>query len=84
MFASGRRPSCQWSFPSTAPMVQASSVYLPNMVATADGADANLTSHVAELRRRDISWTKIGDALGVVRQSASERSAHRLLALDRS
>jgi len=32
-----------------------------------------LQLHVDELRKREVSWQKIGDALGVSRQAAWER-----------
>ena len=36
-------------------------------------ADAAVHDHVAVLRERGISWTRIGEALGVSKQAAWER-----------
>jgi ATP-dependent Clp protease ATP-binding subunit ClpX len=36
-------------------------------------ADEGLRSLVDLLRRREVSWARIGDALGVTRQAAWER-----------
>ena len=41
--------------------------------ATVDATRDVLQSHVDELRRRKVSWQRIGDALGVSRQAAWER-----------
>jgi hypothetical protein len=38
-----------------------------------DGARKVLQDQIDELRRREISWARIGDALGVSRQAAWER-----------
>jgi hypothetical protein len=43
--------------------------------ATLDAAAEILHQHVAELRRRGVSWARIGAALGVSRQAAWERFA---------
>lgn len=40
---------------------------------TVDATRLVLQSHVDSLRRRGVSWQKIGDALGVSRQAAWER-----------
>ena len=34
-----------------------------------------LQEHIDELRRREVSWSRIGDALGISRQAAWERFA---------
>jgi hypothetical protein len=47
--------------------------HVPRIAAVADQVDANLRSWVAELRRRGVTWTRIGQALGITRQSAWER-----------
>ncbi len=41
--------------------------------ATVDATRTVLQSHVDELRRREVSWRNIGEALGVSRQAAWER-----------
>lgn len=41
--------------------------------ATVDATRTVLQNHVDELRRRNVSWQKIGDALGISRQAAWER-----------
>ena len=41
--------------------------------ATVDATRAVLQSHVDELRRREVSWQRIGDQLGISRQAAWER-----------
>jgi hypothetical protein len=43
------------------------------IAATAGRVDASLRAWVAELRARGVTWTRIGDTLGVTRQSAWER-----------
>jgi hypothetical protein len=47
--------------------------HIPRVAAHIDQAEADLRSWVHELRRRGVIWTKIGEALGVTRQSAWER-----------
>ncbi|MBW8483609.1 ClpX C4-type zinc finger protein [Actinomadura parmotrematis] len=47
--------------------------HLPRVVAVADQVEANLRLWVRELRRRGVTWTRIGAALGITRQSAWER-----------
>ena len=47
--------------------------HIPRVAAHIDQAEADLRSWVQELRRRGVTWTKIGEALGVTRQSAWER-----------
>lgn len=46
---------------------------LPRSSAIADAASDHLASHVATLRKRDVTWELIGRALGVSRQAAWER-----------
>lgn len=43
--------------------------------AMVDAAAEILHQHVGELRRRGVSWARIGEALGVSRQAAWERFA---------
>ncbi len=43
---------------------------LPRVAAVADQVEANLRRWVQELRRRDVTWARIGQALGITRQSA--------------
>ncbi|HEY0543678.1 MAG TPA: hypothetical protein VGD53_35325 [Actinoallomurus sp.] len=47
--------------------------HIPRVAAHIDQAEADLRSWVQELRRRGVTWIKIGEALGVTRQSAWER-----------
>lgn len=46
---------------------------LPRSHAAHEGARAVLQQQIDELRKRDVSWAKIGEALGVSRQAAWER-----------
>ena len=41
--------------------------------AAAEATREALQEHIDELRRRDVSWARIGDALGISRQAAWER-----------
>ncbi|NKY15997.1 ClpX C4-type zinc finger protein [Streptomyces somaliensis] len=43
---------------------------LPQIAAHIDRAEADLRLWVQELRRRGVTWTRIGEALGITRQSA--------------
>jgi ClpX C4-type zinc finger len=47
--------------------------HIPRVAAVAGQLEANLRSWVQELRRREVTWTRIGAALGISRQSAWER-----------
>ncbi|GLW11761.1 hypothetical protein Misp01_68890 [Microtetraspora sp. NBRC 13810] len=47
--------------------------HIPRVAAHIDQAEADLRAWVQELRRRGVTWTRIGEALGVTRQSAWER-----------
>jgi ClpX C4-type zinc finger len=47
--------------------------HIPRVAAHIDQAEADLRSWVQELRERGVTWTRIGEALGVTRQSAWER-----------
>lgn len=47
--------------------------HIPRVAAVADQVEANLWSWVQELRRRNVTWARIGGALGISRQSAWER-----------
>ncbi len=48
--------------------------HIPRVAAHIDATEADLAAWVRELRRRrGITWTKIGEALGITRQSAWER-----------
>lgn len=44
-------------------------------VATLDAMRDNIQARIDELRKREVSWATIGDALGVSRQAAWERFA---------
>ncbi|RKE16892.1 ClpX C4-type zinc finger protein [Streptomyces sp. TLI_171] len=43
---------------------------LPRVAAVADQVEADLRRWVMELRRRGVTWARIGEALGITRQSA--------------
>ena len=47
--------------------------HIPRVAAVADQVEANLRSWVQELRRRGVTWARIGQTLGMTRQSAWER-----------
>ncbi len=47
--------------------------HLPKIAATSAQVQQNLTSWVGQARTRGITWTRIGEALGMTRQSAWER-----------
>jgi len=47
--------------------------HLPKVAAAAEQVERHLTAWVREARERGITWTRIGEALGVTRQSAWER-----------
>jgi uncharacterized membrane protein YccC len=50
---------------------------LPRMARVADQVEDSMSSWVGELRRRGVTWQRIGDALGMTRQSAWMRFADR-------
>ncbi|GLX98799.1 ClpX C4-type zinc finger protein [Herbidospora sp. NBRC 101105] len=47
--------------------------HIPRVSAHIDATEADLVAWVRELRRRGVTWTKIGESLGITRQSAWER-----------
>jgi hypothetical protein len=47
--------------------------HLPRIAATAGQVEAGLRERVHELRARGITWARVGEALGMTRQSAWER-----------
>jgi hypothetical protein len=47
--------------------------HLPRIEAVRDQVDDDLRAWVSEARRRELSWDRIGAALGMRRQSAWER-----------
>lgn len=47
--------------------------HLPKIAAVQEQVDDNLRDWVAHVRTRDVSWERIGVALGMTRQSAWER-----------
>lgn len=49
--------------------------HLPRIEAVRDQVDDDLRAWVAEARRRELSWERIGEVLGMKRQSAWERFA---------
>ena len=49
--------------------------HVPRMAVVADQVETDLRSWVGELRRHGVTWSKIGEALGITRQSAWERFA---------
>ncbi|MFF5785827.1 ClpX C4-type zinc finger protein [Streptomyces sp. NPDC012693] len=55
-----------WGESSDAEMLQR----LPRVAALADQVEADLRMWVMELRRRGVTWARIGEALGITRQSA--------------
>jgi ATP-dependent protease Clp ATPase subunit len=48
-------------------------IHLPKVVAAAEQVEKHLTAWVREARERGITWTRIGEALSMTRQSAWER-----------
>lgn len=49
--------------------------HIPRMAVVAHQVETDLRSWVGELRRRRVTWSRIGVALGITRQSAWERFA---------
>ena len=49
--------------------------HIPRVAAHIDQTEAELRSWVQELRGRGVTWARIGEALGITRQSAWERFA---------
>ncbi|MDH2430907.1 ClpX C4-type zinc finger protein [Sphaerisporangium sp. TRM90804] len=47
--------------------------HIPRVASHINQAEADLRSWVHELRRRNVTWTRIGEALKITRQSAWER-----------
>jgi hypothetical protein len=47
--------------------------HVPRIAAVAAQVETNLRFWVQELRRRGVTWARIGEALGITRQSAWER-----------
>ncbi|WP_066371770.1 helix-turn-helix domain-containing protein [Herbidospora mongoliensis] len=47
--------------------------HIPRVAAHIDATETDLTAWVRELRRRGVTWAKLGEALGITRQSAWER-----------
>jgi hypothetical protein len=47
--------------------------HIPRMAVTARRLEIDLRSWVRELRDRGVTWSRIGEALGISRQSAWER-----------
>jgi hypothetical protein len=47
--------------------------HIPRMAVTAQRLEIDLRSWVRELRSRGVTWSRIGEALGISRQSAWER-----------
>lgn len=47
--------------------------HIPRVAATAAQVETDLRSWVQELRRRGVTWARIGETLGTTRQSAWER-----------
>lgn len=71
MDGEGPAPSRQFE-PKAWPTDRLLSAIAP-VSATVDGYRQHLQKMVETLRSRDVSWAKIGDALGISRQSAWER-----------
>lgn len=49
--------------------------HLPRVAAIAERIESGSRERVAELRERGVTWTRIGQALGMTRQSALARFA---------
>lgn len=47
--------------------------HIPRVAKVAEQVETDLCSWVRELRRRGVTWARIGGALGITRQSAWER-----------
>jgi hypothetical protein len=47
--------------------------HIPRMAVVAQQVEIDLRSWVRELRHRGVTWSRIGDSLGITRQSAWER-----------
>jgi ClpX C4-type zinc finger len=47
--------------------------HIPRMAAVARQVETELQAWVRELRRRGVTWSRIGSAMGITRQSAWER-----------
>lgn len=47
--------------------------HLPRIAATAEQIEGGLRARVLDLRERGVTWARIGEALGMSRQSAWER-----------
>ena len=47
--------------------------HLPKIASTARQVEQHLTAWVRQARERGITWTRVGEALGMTRQSAWER-----------
>jgi recombinational DNA repair protein (RecF pathway) len=47
--------------------------HIPRVAAHIDQAEADLRAWVQELRRRGVTWVRIGESLRITRQSAWER-----------
>jgi hypothetical protein len=47
--------------------------HVPRMAVVATQVESDLRSWVRELRSRGVTWTRIGESLGITRQSAWER-----------
>jgi len=47
--------------------------HIPRVAGHIEQAEADLRAWVQELRRRGVTWTRLGESLGITRQSAWER-----------
>jgi hypothetical protein len=47
--------------------------HVPRIAGTAGRAEGSLKAWVGELRRRGVTWARVGESLGMTRQSAWER-----------
>jgi hypothetical protein len=56
----------EWSAMSDDEML----AHIPRIAATGAQVEGNLRSWVGELRTRGVTWARLGDALGMTRQSA--------------
>jgi ATP-dependent Clp protease ATP-binding subunit ClpX len=72
-YMTGRRPKRAQRGPVTDQPTEKLLALLRPIEETVQGKSNQLQSVVETLRSREVSWAKIGDALGISRQSAWER-----------
>lgn len=67
--AGGQGAVPEWADMSDAQLLD----HLPRIAGLVGNVEAGLQDRVADLRRRGVSWARIGEALGMSRQAAWER-----------